>query len=355
MKKLLNIFFLLALCMTSVSNGLVVQAEEFENEDPVVEVEEVVEEKDHQFDDIFTTIHSNVTTWIEDTEKLQEYYESICTITYANTDFESATVMKGEFLPLPYVEMYGNEDQVFDGWYKDEELTEKVDFLTVVEGDMTIYPKYRSYYYIDLRNTSNYTFVSQVKPNVVRMGCEASSLLMALKSTGHIQNMKYKTWLELFPKTDTNNPYFGFAGSLYEDSDMVDAAMPNVVADFGALYGNTKDISKLGIQPVIEALANGHPVVVWTSVHMKPSESVWYDTELLDVPYDEFGFDWHGSTATHWEYKTNNHVMTLLGYDEAKGYFLVGDPAEWADATYWVRSDIFHNSWDCYQGAVEVW
>ena len=65
--------------------------------------------------------------------------------------------------------------------------------------------------------------------------------------------------------------------------------------------------------------------------------------------------NYHGSTGSHWEYKTHNHVMTLLGYNEETHEYLLGDPAEWKGETYWVSEDTFMASWNCYQGAVEVW
>jgi hypothetical protein len=93
---------------------------------------------------------------------------------------------------------------------------------------------------------------------------------------------------------------------------------------------------------------------------MVPSETVWDDTKtgLTDDAADPITgevLNYFGSTGSHWEYKTHNHVMTLMGYNSETREFLLADPAEWLGPTYWVTYDTFMNSWNCYQGAVEVW
>lgn len=245
----------------------------------------------------------------------------------------------------------------FTGWYSDPECTTEFDFNSIMTEDKTVYAGWElpNDALIDLRDLPDFTFVSQVKPTVVRMGCETAALLMALKTTGHIKDMDYYDFLDLLPKTDTDNPYLGFAGILYGDSAMVDAVMPNVITEWGNEYGTAVDISKKGEIALINALENGHPVVVWTSVHFKPSETIWYDSNIDPSTVENANFEWNGSTLNHWEYKTLNHVMTLLGYNAANGDYLVGDPAEWQGETYWVSHEQFMNSWDCYQGAVEVY
>ena len=226
--------------------------------------------------------------------------------------------------------------------------------------DMTLFPKFTEHVYqhYDLRELPTYTFVSQVRPTVVRMGCESAALLMALKTSGHALGESYGQFLSELPMTSTDNPYLGFAGILYGNSAMTDAVMPNVIADWALDYGNARDISKQGEQVLKDALAAGHPVVVWTSIHFRSSSAIWYDSALPDDykdPKTGYSVNWNGSTGSHWEYKTSNHVMTLLGYDEKQDSWLIGDPAEWLGPTYWVSNDMFMNSWNCYQGAVEVW
>jgi uncharacterized repeat protein (TIGR02543 family) len=253
------------------------------------------------------------------------------------------------------------EDYSFTGWYTSPDCQEAFDIRKAQPED-TAYAGWQELPYVHnlTKTLPNYTFISQMHPVKVRMGCEVAALFTALKSTGHALDVTYKEALALVPKTDTDNPYLGFCGSLYEDTWMRDAVMPNILAEWGAQYGNTADISKQGLSPVLQAIYNNHPVLVWTSIHFQASETVWDDTQtgVGDDAVDPLTgqtLNWFGSTGSHWEYKTNNHVMVLMGYNERTRSFLVADPAEWKGSTYWVSYETFMASWDCYQGAVEVW
>lgn len=272
--------------------------------------------------------------------------------------YHTETVLYGNSAELPEAPEKDGYD--FSGWYTDADCTVPYDGSAIAQ-DTALYAGFSAAQTIwDLRELPSYTFVSQVKPSLVWMGCESASLLMALKTTGHELNTTYPDFLAQLPMTDTDNPYLGFCGDLYSDTWMRDAVMPNIVAEWGAKYANTRDLTKQGLDPVIAAIKNGHPVVVWTSVHMQPSETVWDDTQtgVTDDAADPLTgetLNYHGSTGSHWEYKTHNHVMTLLGYNSETNEFLLGDPAEWLGETYWVTYDTFMASWNCYQGAVEVW
>lgn len=282
-------------------------------------------------------------------------------VTFATDDnsaYSTETVIYGNAAEAP--EAPTKDGYTFTGWYTDPACTALYDG-SEIESDTTLYAGFEKAQTVwDLRELPDYTFVSQVKPSLVWMGCESAALLMALKTTGHAQDITYSEFLSALPMTDTDNPYLGFCGDLYSDTWMRDAVMPNIVAEWGAQYGNTRDLTKLGLDAVISAIENGHPVVVWTSVHMQPSETVWDDTQMgvtddATDPLTGEVLNYHGSAGSHWEYKTHNHVMTLLGYNSETNEFLLGDPAEWLGETYWITYDTFMASWNCYQGAVEVW
>lgn len=291
--------------------------------------------------------------WVPETHTVRFYV--------GNDDqpYHTEAVSYGSSVELP--EEPAEDDEDFVGWYISPGDAEPFDVGVAVTSDLALYARFVKHQTVwDLRTLPTYTFVSQVKPTLVWMGCESASLLMALKTTGHAQDIPYGEFLAQLPMTDTDNPYLGFCGDLYSDTWMRDAVMPNIVAEWGAQYGSTRDLTKQGIEPVIEAIKAGHPVVVWTSVHMQPSETVWDDTQtgVTDDATDPLTgetLNYHGSTGSHWEYKTHNHVMTLLGYNAETNEFLLGDPAEWLGETYWVTYDTFMASWNCYQGAVEVW
>ena len=271
---------------------------------------------------------------------------------------DSTTVKWGETLAEPKTPP-AKADNRFTGGYVSLDSNIPYDFSEPVEADLNLYAGFVSTI-TDLTTLDSYVFQSQVRNPYVWMGCETASLMIALKTTGHIPDKSFTEMLNELPKTDSDNPYLGFCGDLYSDTWTRDAVMPNIVTEWGAKYGNTKDLTKQGLDPLIKALENGHPVVVWTSSKMVPSETVWDDTKtgLTDDATDPITgevLNYFGSTGSHWEYKTHNHVMTLVGYNSSTGEFKLADPAEWKGPEYWVSYDTFMNSWNCYQGAVEVW
>ncbi len=313
------------------------------------------------------------------------------------------------------------EGMVFKGWYLDESYTTPfVDGSLMSEDEVVLYAKYEKepntymYGYYDLSKNDGFYYQSQTRPTksdgtdvYAWMGCETAVLQTILKSNGYAPDVTYKDLLDNVPRTTTNNPYLGFAGSLYTNSPLVDGMMPNVFTAWANNYATANDISKQGIEPLIHALSEGHMVAVWLSSLMRPSKVIWSDNRELSYfactyssvcregswrvatdpmngrkDYQSYydhptspvnGIDpatgqilnYHGSTPTRWEYKTWTHVMTLVGYNGKTKEFLLADPAENINlgkvkyrgtlSLYWVSEKVFMDSWYCYQGAVEVY
>ncbi len=216
------------------------------------------------------------------------------------------------------------------GWYLDEELSRPYDSSQPVTEDITLYAGWEGNEHIELDVV---TYINQAEAGALE-GCEGASLLMGLQITGHAMEYDYYSFLDEMPYSPDSSPYKGFAGSLWADTPEIDAMMPGPVTEWGSRYGTTVDHTGCDTDTLISCLRKGHPVVVWTSIHMVPSQLISY----------EWG-----------TYKSNNHVMLLIGYDQESNMFKLVDPAGWNGGIYWVSYDQFMASWECYQGAVEVY
>jgi uncharacterized repeat protein (TIGR02543 family) len=226
---------------------------------------------------------------------------------------------------VPYRENYE-----FLGWYTDESCTVPYDDEIPVTEDITVYAGWRELIHIELEVPE---FIDQNAYGAPK-GCEGAALLMALKMTGHVSGWDYYSFMNTMPYSPDASPYKGFAGSPWKDTDYIDAMMPEPTETWAKQFAEAKDISGCSTDDLVDCLQNGHPVIIWTSIHFMPSQLTYY----------EWG-----------TYKSNNHVMTLIGYDEKRNEFKIADPAGWNDGIYWVTYQQFVNSWECYRGAVEVW
>lgn len=177
----------------------------------------------------------------------------------------------------------------------------------------------------------NTRYINQVSEGAIE-GCEAASLLMALWSKGYLTNVSYRTFLTWMPYASDGNPNHGFVGTPYVNGPQIDTMMMPAVTSWGARYAHTKNMTGCSDEDLINELVQGHPVVVWTSVFFRPSKLVHY---------------WWGN------YKTQNHVMTLLGFNPHTNQFYVADP--YMAGKEWVSWNTFMQTWHVLRGAVSVW
>ena len=134
------------------------------------------------------------------------------------------------------------------------------------------------------------------------------------------------------PYASDGNPYHGFVGTPYANDGNWGTIMMPAVAAWGSRYdSNVCNITSCSVAELVYQLAHGIPVVVWTSYEFRPT----------NVLHESWG-----------DYKTNNHVMTPIGFNPSNQSFAVADP--YRTGKYWVSNSTFMNSWNVLRGAVVV-
>lgn len=165
------------------------------------------------------------------------------------------------------------------------------------------------------------------------MGCEAAATYMALRAKGYLEGWSFLDFIDTMPYADDGNPYHGYVGDPWEDSDAFDGMMGSAVADWANAYTDDSctDITGCTEDDLIAALEDGDPCVVWVSGGFSPTWRVdeWFGPSLM-----------------------GEHAVALVGYDPDGPGFLVADPG--TGTAYWVGWNTFANSWECVRNAVRV-
>ena len=184
----------------------------------------------------------------------------------------------------------------------------------------------------------NVPFVSQLTPTYAPMGCEGASLLMGLQYKGYT-NVSLKTFLDKMPK-NSNNPFESFASSPYKIvNGAYQSIFPQALATYGKTYsGKVADATGFSTAQLKVEIKQGNPVVVY--VTNKFAAPIW-------------GIYYMGS-AGYVRTVDNMHVMTLIGYDEETGNYLVNDPNSYVKSQYWVTKEKFEKAYDALKYAVVV-
>lgn len=186
--------------------------------------------------------------------------------------------------------------------------------------------------------TLNVPFVSQLTPTYAPMGCEGASLLMGLQYKGYT-NVSLKTFLDNMPK-NSNNPFEAFASSPYKIVDGVyQSIFTKALASYGKIYsGKVADATGFSTVQLKAEIKQGNPVVVYVTNNF--ATPVW-------------GIYYMGN-AGYVRTVDNMHVMTLIGYDEQTGDYLVNDPNSYAKSQYWVTKEKFEKAYNALNYAVVV-
>ena len=271
-------------------------------------------------DDIITDNTTLYASWQIQTRKLDIIFNN------EEQDIAERELTYGSYYAMDFVPF--REGYVFTGWYKDDDCTVPYDDSVPITEDTSVYAGWRKLVHIELEL---YQYINQNDYGAPK-GCEGAALLMALQMTGNAREYGYSAFMQTMPYSPDASPYKGFAGSPWKDTEYIDAIMPGITAEWGSQFGE-EDITGCSVNDLIECLENGHPIIVWTSIHFLPSQLTYY----------EWGI-----------YKSNNHVMVLIGYDEKTDQFKIADPAGWNDGIYWVTGQQFDKSWGCYKGAVRI-
>ena len=152
-------------------------------------------------------------------------------------------------------------------------------------------------------------YISQNRTGVLN-GCEAASLLMALKYKGYLGGMDLVTYANMMPKS--TDPNAGFTYSIFdlEPRDVAHWIAPGALAAFGrsSSGANVTDISGSSLDTLDNEVLSGNPVVIYLT----------------------------GSLAAPKEWKEgapiNLHVLVLSGYNTMTGDQFLTDP--WTRASY---------------------
>ena len=184
----------------------------------------------------------------------------------------------------------------------------------------------------------NVPFVSQLTPTYAPMGCEGASLLMGLQYKSYT-SASLKSFLDNMPKNSIN-PFESFASSPYKIVNGVfQSIFPEALAAYGKTYsGKVADATGLSTAQLKAEIKQGNPVVVYVTNNF--TSPIW-------------GIFYMGS-AGYVRTIDNMHVMTLIGYDEGTGAYLVNDPNSYTKNQYWVKKDKFEKAYDALKYAIVV-
>lgn len=170
-------------------------------------------------------------------------------------------------------------------------------------------------------------YISQTA-NKVYNGCEAASLLMALKYKGIALNYDLATFASIMPKHESD-PHQGFVNSIYDIApvNVVHWIAPDALATFGSKFSSTKNVSGISTDEIKKYVDNSVPVIVYSTYNFEKISS------------------WSG------EVPLNLHVMLVTGYNKITGDYIVNDP--WVGKMT-VQKDKFESIYNVLKYAVVV-
>lgn len=161
----------------------------------------------------------------------------------------------------------------------------------------------------------NVPYISQNNAGVLN-GCEAASLLMALKYKGYLSDMDLPTYATNMPKSD--NPNTGFYLDIFgiEPTGVSHWIAPSPLANFGRESSgnqNIIDATGMNIEQIDNEIINNNPVVIYLTAKFKTPKN-WSN----GVP-------------------SNLHVLLLTGYNTITGQHIITDPWTKDDGGYeWI-------------------
>ncbi len=181
---------------------------------------------------------------------------------------------------------------------------------------------------------------SQLTPVYAPVGCEATSLLMALQYKGIATNVSYREFLDNMPK-HSSNPAKGFVGSPYkEDTSKRTTIYPQPLTDYANTYaaGRTVNFSGKSVEDIKKEILADNPVVVYLTVRREPPIYVTYIVE-----------------GEEQSLLRNNHAVLVTGYDSQANKLRITDP--WSRDgrnEYWVDIPGFAYSYNIRNHAIVV-
>lgn len=159
--------------------------------------------------------------------------------------------------------------------------------------------------------TMEIPYISQLYPVRAVVGCEPTSVLMALRYKDVAKDVGLKDFLSNMPRSATD-PAKGFVGSPYQPTEVLrNTIYPNALTAYANTYseGIARDISGSELEDIKKELLSDNPVVIYGTMYWKKPYYKLYDIE----------------GEKQWLLR-NNHVVVLAGYDETENKFYIADP-----------------------------
>ncbi len=188
--------------------------------------------------------------------------------------------------------------------------------------------------------TIHVPYHSQLTPVYAPVGCEATSLLMALQYKGIATNISYRKFLDDMPK-HSSNPAKGFVGSPYEeDLSKRTTIYPQPLTDYANTYaaGRTVNFSGKSVDDIKKEILADNPVVVYLTVNREAPVYVTYIVE-----------------GEKQSLLRNNHAVLVTGYDSQTNKLRITDP--WSRdgrREYWLDIPSFAYSYNLRNHAIVV-
>lgn len=194
---------------------------------------------------------------------------------------------------------------------------------------------------IAVYKTIRVPYHSQLTPVYAPVGCEATSLLMALQYKGIATNVSYRQFLDAMPK-HSSNPAKGFVGSPYqEDTSKRTTIYPQPLTDYANTYaaGRTVNFSGKYVEDIKKEILADNPVLVYLTVKREPPIYVTYIVE-----------------GEEQSLLRNNHAVLVTGYDSQTNKLRITDPwsRDGSRNEYWVDIPGFAYSYNIRNHAIVV-
>jgi uncharacterized protein YvpB len=173
-------------------------------------------------------------------------------------------------------------------------------------------------------------YISQLYPVNAPVGCEPTSLLMALKAKGYAADVDLRQFLDDMPK-DKENPAKGFVGSPYRPDRSKKTRTtidPGKLSEYGRLYGNVVDISGHSPHELQSYILAGNLVVIYATLWW---EQPFYRTYIIEGQSKRI--------------LSNNHAVLVNGYDRNAQAYYISDPYNLSNTRkeyrYWIAAETF--------------
>jgi len=122
---------------------------------------------------------------------------------------------------------------------------------------------------------------------------------------------------------DSINPNRGFVGHYtgFRNRAKRETIFPNALAKYAKIYSDkVEDISGASMEDIKQEIYLGNPVVVYVTLY-------WNNPIYRNYYVEGKTYSW----------LSNNHVVTICGYDPATNMYYVSDPLSRSTYKYWVN------------------